>query len=142
MNAVVATYTVTGVLDQAAAMRARLAGSRLKLTRSGFAGTFRSTAAEVLAAEVAFTGYPAGGATLAAWGSPVVAGDLAAITIAPTTQFAVGGAWPIVGAVVGGWAVVLADGTLYALGTLPADVPMQVVGQGFPLMLSFACPAV
>jgi hypothetical protein len=134
-------YPLTSVMAQAAAAITALAGSTLKLFKSGFTPSFTTTLADVVANEADFSGYPSGGLSLSGFLGPSIAPGLGAYIIGPSASFTRDGTLPGVNNVVGGWALVTAGNMIHAIGTFPEDVPFQVPGQGIPVLLSFGYPS-
>lgn len=134
-------YPRDSVLAQAADAQARLAGSKLRLWKSGLNVSFSTARVELLASEADFDGYPAGGATLTAWGTPMLAPVQAALTAAPQTNFAAGAGVGNNGNVIGGFWVETAAGDLWIICQLPEAVPMQVPGQGLPITMAMVFPS-
>lgn len=119
-------------MTQAAELQTALAASKVRLFKSTFVPTVSTTKTELVANEALFTGYPAGGAAIAAWNAPLLDPAGGASITAPTVQFAVTG--PVVDTdLVGGFWVEDAAGDVRLVGQFAAPVPMEVVGQGFPL---------
>lgn len=135
MSQAILIAPISGVLDQAATARARLANSKLLLFKSDFIPSFSTTLAEVLAHQADFDGYPAGGATLVQWSAPILIPGAGAGISSPEVQFVFNGGGSGQQNLIGGYAVVTADNVLYYVGTFPEPYPFQVPGQGTPLTL-------
>lgn len=139
-------YPNVGSINMAATQRAAMAASKLRLFKgTSYIPSSASTAGELNAIEADFSGYPAGGATIAGWQPPLLAPVGGASIDSGLIQFAFTPpdppATPVVN-LVGGWYVTKADGTLIAVGTFPNGIPMSVPGQGIPLnvQLVFGTP--
>jgi len=133
-------YSNSATLLNAAEMQTALAASKVRLYKQGFVPTPATTEAELVAEEVAFTGYPAGGAAIALWLDPVFSPAGGAMINAPTVQFDMGPA-PIVDTdIVGGFWLEDAAGDVRLIGQFAAPVPMEVLGQGFPLNIAIGFP--
>jgi len=132
-------YTNAATLTMAAELQTVLALSKVRLFKSTFVPTVATTIAELEAEEVAFTGYPAGGETITAWLDPILDPAGGASITAPTVQFAVSG--PVLATdIVGGFWIEDAAGDVRLVGQFAAPVPMEVVGQGFPLNIKIVEP--
>jgi len=132
-------YPNSACLVNAAELQTALALSKVRLFNSTLVPTPATTEAELVAAEAAFTGYPAGGATITAWLDPLLDPAGGASITAPTTQFAVD--TPVVDTdVVGGFWLEDAAGDVRLIGQFAAPVPMELAGQGFPLNIKITVP--
>jgi len=126
-------------LTTAAELQTAFAASLVRLFKSTFIPTVSTTKAELVANEVLFTGYPAGGEPITAWLDPLLDPSGGASITAPTVQFAVTG--PVVDTdLVGGFWLEDAGGDVRIVGQLANPIPMEVVGQGFPLNLKEVVP--
>jgi hypothetical protein len=128
-------YPAISCLAQATATAALLAGAKLRLFKDGFQPGFGTVKADLVAVEADYSGYTPGGVVIASFGTPVRILELGYAIIGQPITFA-RGAGPTSN-VIGGWWLETAAGDLYAIGTLPAPQPMQVVGQGVPILVSF-----
>jgi hypothetical protein len=106
--------SISGAKADANAAQELLALSTLHLFQSGFAPNVTTPVADFAAAECDFAGYAT--VALNSWAEPILAGA-AFVIYAPTQTFrwVAGGANE--GNAVGGYYVLLADGTLYQYGT-------------------------
>lgn len=132
--------TLEACLTYAAERQTALAASKVRLFKSTFVPSTSTTKAELVAAEAAFTGYPAGGAAIAAWLDPVLDPAGGASITAPTVQFDMGPAPIVATDIVGGFWLEDAAGLVRLVGTFAAPIPMEVLGQGFPLNLKIIEP--
>lgn len=129
-------YPNEGCLSQAAAVQTALVDSKLRLFKQGFVPSVSSKLADFVAEECDFTGYTAGGATIAAWLAPLYNPAGGASIDSPTVQFAAAAPYTI-GNVVGGWFLVADEATVvYACGTFQSGVPIGAAGQGVPLTIT------
>lgn len=132
-------YPNSATLIQAEEMRTALALSKVRLFNQAFVPTVSTTKTELEAAEADYTGYTAGGETITAWLPAVFAPSGGAMISSPTVQFDVSG--PVVDTdIVGGFWLEDASGDVRAIGQFAAPIPMETLGQGFPLNLSLAFP--
>ena len=135
-----AFYTNEACLTLAAEKQTALALSKVRLFKSTFIPTVATTAAELAAAEAAFTGYPAGGAAVVAFLDPILDPSGGASITAPTVQFDMGPAPILATDLVGGFWLEDAAGDVRLVGTFGAPIPMEVLGQGFPLNIKLVDP--
>lgn len=132
-------YTNEATLTNAAEMQTALAASKVRLFKSTFVPTVSTVKADLTGAEAAFTGYPAGGETITAFLDPVLDPAGGSSITAPTVQFAVTG--PVTATdIVGGFWLEDAAGKVRLVAQFAAPVPMEVVGQGFPLNIKIGEP--
>jgi hypothetical protein len=132
-------YTNAACMVNAAEKQTALALSKCRLFKSTFVPTPATTKAELEANEADYTGYTAGGETITAWLDPLLDPAGGASITAPTIQFDVTG--PVVDTdIVGGFWVEDAGGDVRLVGQFAAPVPMEVVGQGFPLNIKIVEP--
>lgn len=125
-------YPNAGALENASNLQTALAGGKLHLYKDGFTPTVTTTKAELDAQECDFTGYTAGGMTVAAWLNPYLDPAGGAAIESGTQQFEWASGSPDVGNLVGGWYYTTAAGMLI-VGTFPVAVPMEGPGQAIPL---------
>jgi hypothetical protein len=126
-------------MTYAAERKTALAASKVRLFKSTFVPTVSTTKAELVAAEAAYTGYAAGGETIANFLDPLLDPSGGASITAPTVQFDVTG--PVVATdIVGGFWIEDATGDVRLVGTFAAPIPMEAVGQGFPLNVKIVEP--
>lgn len=125
-------YALSGCDFIAALVQAALAAGDLRLFKSTLVPTPETPLADYVTHEADFTGYPAGGAAVAAWNAPILSPTGGYLIQAPMTQFAVG--TPVVDAnIIGGFFYVEAGGALVFAGTFGDPQPMQVTDQGIDL---------
>jgi len=125
-------YPNAGALENASIKQAALAGGSLRLYKDGFNPEVTTTLAELEAEECDFTGYPAGGITVAAWLNPYLSPAGGAAIESGTQMFEWATGSPDVGNLVGGWFYETAGGMLI-VGTFPVATPMEGPGQAIPL---------
>lgn len=131
--------TNAACLVTAGELQTAFALSKMRLFKSTFIPTVTTTKAQLEAEEVDFTGYPAGGATITAWLAPLLDPAGGASITAPTVQFAVTG--PVTATdIVGGFWLEDASGDVRLVGSLVNPIPMESVGQGFPVNLKEVVP--
>jgi hypothetical protein len=129
-----------GTQTIASIVRTAFALSKLRLFKSTIVSVGATTTrAELIAAECAFTGYPAGGGVITAFLNPLLNPAGGSSIDWPTVQFAAAAPYTV-GEVVGGWWVETAAGDLIACGTFPQGIPVGQAGQGFPLSGSLVFP--
>lgn len=133
-------YSNAATLQNAAEMQTVLALSKVRLFKSTFVPTVATVKADLTGNEVAFTGYPAGGAAITAFLDPVLNPAGGASISAPTVQFDVGPAPITATDIAGGFWLEDAAGLVRLIGTFAAPVPLEVLGQGFPLNLLLGFP--
>ena len=132
-------YTNAACMVNAAEKQAALALSKVRLFKSTFVPTVSTIKADLTGAEAAYTGYTAGGETITAWLAPLLDPAGGASITAPTVQFDVTG--PVTATdIVGGFWIEDAAGDVRLVGTFAAPIPMEVVGQGFPLNVKIVEP--
>lgn len=125
-------YSLSGCAFIAALVQTALANSQLSLFQSSLSPDPETPLADYVTAEADFTGYNAGGETLATWNTPILSPTGGYLIQAPMTQWRVGS--PLVtGNVIGGWFLTETGGDLIAAGTYGDPIPMQVVDQGIDL---------
>ncbi len=129
-------YTNQAAITKATDIKAALALSKLRLFKSGFVPTRFTSRAQLEAQECDFDGYTPGGYTLTAWTGPIQDPNGGAIITSPLVNPAYGPAGdPAVGNDVGGFWVDDADDNVRLVGIYGDARPMQVVGDGFPVVL-------
>lgn len=117
-----------------------LEDSKLRLFKeSGPSVGVGTTRAELLAAEADYTGYPAGGAAIAAFLNPLLNPAGGAGIDWPTVQFAAASPYTV-GNVIKGWWIENAGGDLIACGQFPSSIAILGAGSGFPLSGSLVFP--
>lgn len=132
-------YTNEGALSIAQARQTAQAASKIRLFKSTLTLTPATTAVELIAAEATFSGYPAGGAAVAAFNDPILAQQGGYSIQSPLVQFVV--ATPAtVTDLIGGWWLELADGTVIMAAQYGDPRPMQVPGQGLPITVQQVFP--
>jgi len=126
-------FTREAAMEKATDIKAALALSKLRFFKSTFAPTAWSTKAELVAEEVAFDGYTAGGYTLTAWTGPVFDPDGGALITSPIVNVAYGPAEapPVTGLIGGYWIEDAAGGVRVVVKYADAR-SMGAVGDGFP----------
>lgn len=121
-------YTNACALDEAAAIQADLAASKLRLFNETLVPTVVTTKAELIAAETTLTGYPAGGYALATWGDPLLVTGGGAVITSPLVPVAyASGPTVTIG---GGW-VEDAAGNVRAVFIFDPVRTLAAVGDGF-----------
>jgi hypothetical protein len=131
----------SGTLAIAALLKTALAASKLRLIKgNSFIPGVSTTRAELIALEADFTGYPAGGATIAAMLNPLLNPVGGASIDWPTVQFAAASPYTV-GNVICGWWLETAEGVVIALGNFPQSIPVAEAGQGFPMSGSLVIPS-
>jgi len=114
--------------------KTQLAGAKLRLFQTLTSIDNQTTLADLVAEECDYTGYPAGGETVAAWLGPILVAGGGASIFSGSVLFDWSGALPGVANTVTGWFIVLADGvTLWECGTFDNPIPMTAPGDGFLL---------
>lgn len=130
-------YTNSGAIFLATNARTALAASKLRLFKdTGLVPTPGTTLAELAAIEADYSGYTAGGITVANFTTPLLNPTGGASIQSGLQQFAfVPEVDPEdnVTNVIGGFFIVDATGKLVLVGTFPNGVPMQVEGNGIPM---------
>lgn len=125
-------YSLSGCEFIATAVQTALAASKIQLFKSTLTPTPETPLADFVTHSADYTGYPPGGAVLAAWLAPILSPTSGYQIQAPMTQFVVGD--PVVtGNVIGGFWIEEAGGELIAFGTFGNPQPMQVADQGIDL---------
>lgn len=130
-------YPNSGALFLATNAKTALAASKLRL----YKGTTlvpipATTLAELEAIEADYSGYTAGGATIANFSAPLLSPSGGASIQSGLVQFAFLSPTPPaepVSNVVGGWFLVDATGKLISIGTFPNGIGMAADGQGIPM---------
>lgn len=132
-------YPNVGAINIATLVQTELALSKLRLFKQGFIPGVGTTAANLIAEECDFTGYPAGGNEVTAFFDPILNPLGGASTDWPTSQFAAAAPYTV-GNMVGGWWLETAAGDLIACGTFAEAIPIGAAGQGLPLAGSLVFP--
>jgi hypothetical protein len=129
---------LVGAQVLAALIQAGMEESHLRLFVSGYAPTPGETLADLEAVEATFSGYPAGGYPLAAWGEPTVNPYGGYQTVAPQTQvvYTPPGSGSGVSNTIAGWFITNMAGDLIADGLFDQTIPMDAVGDGFPISVA------
>lgn len=127
-----------GALTLANVIQAYIAGSKLRLFVSGYIPGPGDTLANLEAVECTFSGYPAGGYSLATWQAAVLSLLGGAETVCPqqAVQYVAPGSGSGVSNIVGGWFLVDTGGNLIADGTFDSPVGLAAPGDGFPISVS------
>jgi len=113
-----------------------LAASKLRLFKTGYSPSITDTLAMVVAQEVSYSGYAAGGIELTAWVGGYISPQGGIGIASPQVEFAyVTPEGTPVTDIAGGWFLVDATGNLVAEGTFDSPIPMGAVGDGFPISL-------
>lgn len=121
-------------------LRTALAGSKLRLFKADFSPSPASLAADFIGSEANFSGYPTGGASITAWLAPLYDPAGGVSITAPTVQFAVAAATPLVANQLGGWFLLDSTGTLYQYGTFDPQPILAAVGDGLPIGIKIRIP--
>jgi len=132
-------YSLSGAQFVAALVQAALAGGKLRLFKSTLAPTPSTPLADFVTDEADFTGYPAGGTTIAAWLAPILSSVSGYEINSPLVQFATGSP-TTVGNVIGGWFYVDTGGALVCYGTFGTPQAMQVPGAGLDITAKLVFP--
>ena len=116
-------------------VKTALALSKLRLCASPFVPNAFTTKAELVAAEAAFDGYPAGGYPLAAWSGPLNDPAGGAIITSPLVNAAYGPAEepPVTASISAGW-VEDTSGDVRLIFTYDPVRPMLAEGDGWPII--------
>jgi hypothetical protein len=132
---------ISGSIDQANHVAARLAGSYTRLFKDQITPSAQTTLAELNAVEADFDGYTPGGLLVPSWTVAVLGPGIGSVVTSATIQFSFTGGGLGVGNVLGGFYLVTADNVLWQIGTFGDPFPMQVVHVGFPLNWLFGYAA-
>lgn len=118
----VTVLSLAGAKSEAEDGQSRLANSVLHLFQAGFNPNSTTPLADFLTNEADFDGYTP--KTIATWSTPILAGA-GYVTYAPTQTFPWTHDTDDVGNQIGGWFLVLADGTLYMFALFDPTRPCQ-----------------
>lgn len=132
-------YPNASTLYLAGLVQADLAASKLRLFQEGFVPSIATSRAELIAAEADYTGYTAGGETIAAWLAPLLNPIGGASIDMPTIQFDAASPYTVAN-VVAGWWIETAGGVVIAVGTFTTPISIGAVGQGFPMTVTLVFP--
>jgi hypothetical protein len=112
-----------------------MAAAKLRLFAAGYVVNPNDTLANLVAAECTFSGYPAGGYSLATWSNGMLNPNGGSSTTSPQIDvfYVAPGSGSGVQNNVGGWFIVDAAGNLIADGNFDSPVPMSQNGDGFPI---------
>lgn len=115
-----------------------LAASKLRLFVAGYQPNLNDTLADLVAVEATFSGYPAGGYSLATWSAALFNPVGGSQTVAPQTDvlFTAPGSGSPVTQTLGGWFLVSSGGILVADGLFDTPIPMVQNGDGFPITMA------
>lgn len=129
-------YPNSGALANAADQQTALAASKIRLFDETLVPTVATTRTELLAAESAFSGYPAGGKAIAAFNNPLLDPAGGASIESPLVQFEGDAGPPQTPGVVGGFWIEDATAptpVVRVIGTFPAPIPVDGPGTGIPI---------
>ena len=130
----------SGALKIATLVQTALANAKLRLVKgTSFTPGPSITRADLQAMEADFTGYPAGGATVAAMLDPLLNPIGGASIDWPTVQFSAAAPYTT-GNVIIGWWLETATGVVIAVGSFAQPIPITGAGTGFPLSGSLVFP--
>lgn len=124
-----------GCKAHAELVQAEFVNSKLRLFKTGFAPLANTPRSAYLAQEADYSGYPAGGVTLAAWNDPILTAGSGYQIGSPLSQFMFDSGEGDVGNVIGGGWLEDAAGNIWIAFGFAGDIPMETDGQGIPLNL-------
>lgn len=131
--------TMTGAKQLAGLRQTALANATLHLFKDGFTPGINTPLADYQAAEADYTTYTA--KTIATWNDPAVASVAGYNLVAPLQVFQLAST-PVAANVIGGWFLVLADGTtLIDYGVFDPPRPMQLADQQVSILPTEFFPA-
>lgn len=132
--------SISATLQDATERKTILAASKVRLFKSSLVPTPSTTKAQLEADECDYDDYPAGGAAITAFLAAILNPAGGASISAPTVQFSVTSNPPVVTNLVGGAWLEDAAGLVRLVMPFAAPVPMEILGQGFPLNLTIGFP--
>lgn len=129
-----------GALSVANLIQTQLAASKVRLFKADWSPSIFSLPADFAANEATYSGYPAGGLTVATWSEPLYDPAGGASIMSGLLNFAVVTASPIVGNTIGGWWLLDSTGDLFQYGTFGVQPVLSQVGDGIPLSIKINVP--
>lgn len=132
--------TLAATIQDATERKTILALSKVRLYQNTLNPNPSTTKTELVAAEADYDDYPAGGEAITAFLAPVLNPAGGASISAPTVQFDVTSAAPVVTNLIGGAWLEDAAGLVRLVMPFAAAVPMAVQGEGFPLNITIGFP--
>jgi len=132
--------TLEACLTEGAALQTVLALSKVRLYQSTLVPTPSTPKTALVAAEADYDDYPAGGSTITAFLDPIFNPAGGASISAPTVQFDVTTPAPTTPNLIGGAWLEDAGGDVHLVMPFAAPVPMDTLGQGFPLNITIGIP--
>jgi len=129
-------YTDEGALVKSLVVQTELAVSKMRLFQPPLSPVRTTLLAAFVAAEATYDGYPAGGFTATAFAGPVVAaaGGASIFNAENVAAYGPVGAPPVTNLIAGFW-LETAAGDMWSYVVFDAPLPMEKIGDGFPLAL-------